>query len=82
MKVPFKVIRLFSILNIAKTFLMKDFFKDYSVQLTNPQKTKTILDFINFMLKRFKVIGYSLLYFLPYISYHLLKQSTPFKTYE
>lgn len=40
MEVQFKVIQVFSSVNIAKTFWIKDFFEDYSVQLTNQQKTK------------------------------------------
>lgn len=40
MEVQFTVIQVFSSVNIAKTFWIKDFFEDYSVQLTNQQKTK------------------------------------------
>lgn len=43
MEVQFKVIQVFSSVNIAKTFWIKDFFEDYSVKLTNQQKTKNIL---------------------------------------
>lgn len=39
-EVQFKVIQVFSSVNIAKTFWIKDFFEDYAVQLTNQQKTK------------------------------------------
>ena len=39
-EVQFKVIQVSSSVNIAKTFWIKDFFEDYSVQLTNQQKTK------------------------------------------
>jgi hypothetical protein len=39
-EVQFKVIQVFSSVNIAKTFWIKDFFEDYSVKLTNQQKTK------------------------------------------
>ena len=39
-EVQFKVIQVFSSVNIAKIFWVKDFFEDYSVQLTNQQKTK------------------------------------------
>jgi hypothetical protein len=38
--VRFKFIQVFSSVNIAKTFWIKDFFEDYSVKLTNQQKTK------------------------------------------
>lgn len=38
-EVQFKVIQVFSSVNIAKTFWIKDFFEDYSVKLTNQQKT-------------------------------------------
>ena len=34
-KVQFKVIQVFSSVNIAKTFWIKDFFEGYSVKLTN-----------------------------------------------
>jgi len=39
LEVQFKVIQVFSSVNIAKTFWIKDFFEDYSVKLTNQQKT-------------------------------------------
>lgn len=39
-EVQFKVIQVFSSVNIAKTFWIKDFFENYSVKLTNQQKTK------------------------------------------
>ena len=39
-EVQFKVIQVFSSVNIAKTFWIKDFFEDYSVKVTNQQKTK------------------------------------------
>ena len=39
-EVQFKVIQVFSSVNIAKTFWIQDFFEDYSVKLTNQQKTK------------------------------------------
>ena len=45
-EVQFKVIQVFSSVNIAKTFWIKDFFEDYSVKLTNQQKTKIKKHFI------------------------------------
>lgn len=39
-EVQFKVIQVFSSVNIAKTFWIKDFLEDYSVKLTNQQKPK------------------------------------------
>jgi len=35
-----QIILVFSSVNIAKTFWINDFFEDYSVKLTNQQKTK------------------------------------------
>ena len=40
MEVPFKVIQVFSCVNITKTFWIEDFFEDYSIKFTNQQKTK------------------------------------------
>lgn len=40
MEVQFKVIQVFSSTNLIKIFLIKDFFEDYPVQLSNQQKTK------------------------------------------
>lgn len=39
-EVQFKIIQVFSSVNIAKTFWINDFFEDYPVKLTNQQKTK------------------------------------------
>ena len=55
-EVQFKVIQVFSSVNIAKTFWIKDFFEDYSVQLTNQQKTKMKNYFIE-CLQQYKKYG-------------------------
>jgi hypothetical protein len=39
-EVQFKIIQVFSSVNIAKTFWVKIFFEDYSNKLANQQKTK------------------------------------------
>lgn len=55
-EVQFKVIQVFSSVNIVKTFWIKDFFEEYSVKLTNQQKTKMKKYFIE-CLQQYKEHG-------------------------
>ena len=50
-EVQFKVIHVFSSVNIAKTFWIKDFFENYSVKLTNNKKTSYQKKFVVALLK-------------------------------
>ena len=74
-EVQFKVIQVFSSVNIAKTFWIKDFFEDYSVKLTNQQKTKMKKYFIE-CLQQYKKHG------LIDETYKILSKGTVYSTKE
>ena len=74
-EVQFKVIQVFSSVNIAKTFWIKDFFEDYSVKLTNQQKTKMKKYFIE-CLQQYKKHG------LIDETYKIISKGTAYSTKE
>lgn len=75
MEVQFKVIQVFSSVNIAKTFYIKDFFEDYSIKLTNQPKTKMKKYFIE-SLQHYKKHG------LIDETYKIISKGTAYSTKE